>query len=125
MTHEVANQPPPLAGYDAFAANPWLVAAARGLPVARPRARSASTWAARRRSSGALANRYTPELRTHDRYGHRIDRVEYHPSYHVLMRARSARACIRSRGSASAAASPRAPRSSTSGTSSSRAPRAR
>src|SRR6185436_21156576 len=32
-----------------------------------------------------LANRYTPELQTHDRTGERLDRVEYHPSYHVLM----------------------------------------
>jgi putative acyl-CoA dehydrogenase len=35
---------------------------------------------------GVLANRFTPELRTHDRYGNRIDEVEYHPAYHRLMR---------------------------------------
>jgi putative acyl-CoA dehydrogenase len=34
---------------------------------------------------GDTANRYPPELHTHDRYGHRIDTVEYHPSYHALM----------------------------------------
>ena len=34
---------------------------------------------------GAEANAYPPVLRTHDRFGHRIDEVEYHPSYHVLM----------------------------------------
>jgi len=27
------------------------------------------------------ANRYAPELRTHDRFGNRIDAVEYHPAY--------------------------------------------
>jgi alkylation response protein AidB-like acyl-CoA dehydrogenase len=32
-----------------------------------------------------LANRYSPVLRTHDRFGHRVDEVEYHPSYHALM----------------------------------------
>ena len=31
------------------------------------------------------ANRATPELRTHDRSGHRIDEVDYHPAYHELM----------------------------------------
>jgi putative acyl-CoA dehydrogenase len=33
----------------------------------------------------AQANRYAPELRTHDRFGSRIDAVEYHPAYHELM----------------------------------------
>jgi putative acyl-CoA dehydrogenase len=31
------------------------------------------------------ANRHEPELRTHDRYGHRVDEVEFHPAYHRLM----------------------------------------
>ena len=35
---------------------------------------------------GVLANRFTPELRTHDRYGNRIDEVVYHPAYHELLR---------------------------------------
>jgi putative acyl-CoA dehydrogenase len=35
---------------------------------------------------GVLANRFTPELRTHDRSGNRIDEVAYHPAYHELMR---------------------------------------
>ena len=35
---------------------------------------------------GVLANRFTPELRTHDRCGYRIDEVTYHPAYHELMR---------------------------------------
>jgi putative acyl-CoA dehydrogenase len=33
-----------------------------------------------------LANRHTPELSTHDRYGRRLDVVTYHPAYHDLMR---------------------------------------
>src|SRR6266705_1254115 len=35
--------------------------------------------------SSAQANRHLPELRTHDRFGKRIDAVEYHPAYHELM----------------------------------------
>ena len=31
------------------------------------------------------ANEYTPVLRTHDRFGHRVDEVEYHPAYHALL----------------------------------------
>lgn len=34
---------------------------------------------------GELANEHPPVLHTHDRFGHRIDQVEYHPSYHALM----------------------------------------
>ena len=35
---------------------------------------------------GELAQRNRPILRTHDRYGHRIDEVEFHPAWHKLMR---------------------------------------
>ncbi len=42
-----------------------------------------------------LANVFTPQLKSHDRFGRRIDQVEFHPSYHALMasrhRGRSAR----------------------------------
>ena len=34
---------------------------------------------------GELANRYLPELQTHDRVGHRIDVVEFHSSWHRLL----------------------------------------
>ena len=34
-----------------------------------------------------LANVHTPQLHTHDRFGRRIDEVEFHPSYHALMTA--------------------------------------
>ena len=33
-----------------------------------------------------MANENPPKLRTHDRYGHRIDEVEFHPAWHDLMR---------------------------------------
>ncbi len=34
---------------------------------------------------GELANRHVPVLRTHDRFGHRLDEVEYHPAWHELL----------------------------------------
>jgi putative acyl-CoA dehydrogenase len=34
---------------------------------------------------GQLANKFIPELETHDRFGHRIDLVKFHPAYHQLM----------------------------------------
>src|SRR5579883_169574 len=88
-THEVTNQPPPLGEYDLFATDRGLAA---GL------VREGGGWAeARVRSFGATvggepfvwgqqANAYPPVLRTHDRFGHRIDEVEYHPAWHALMR---------------------------------------
>jgi putative acyl-CoA dehydrogenase len=89
-THDVDNQPPPLSGYDVFSADAALVEG-----VGRHRA----GWAADRLAAlgrraggeeaqewGRLANVHPPVLRTHDRYGHRIDEVEYHPAYHELMR---------------------------------------
>ena len=34
---------------------------------------------------GALANKFGPELDTHDRFGNRVDLVRFHPAYHALM----------------------------------------
>ena len=39
----------------------------------------------RAQEQGRLANENPPKLRTHDRYGHRIDEVEFHPAWHELM----------------------------------------
>ncbi|MEO7743602.1 MAG: acyl-CoA dehydrogenase family protein [Usitatibacter sp.] len=89
-TQEVVNQVPPLQGYDAFAADPWLRAAAHRAGVTdiarRASLLGAFVGSAQAQHHATLANRYTPELRTHDPAGRRIDAVEYHPSYHVLMR---------------------------------------
>src|SRR4051794_5403153 len=88
-THAVTNQPPPLVGYDVFASDAVLVEAverfgAGGAAEDLSRlGRLAGSEEAQR--WGDEANRYPPVLRTHDRYGHRIDEVEYHPSYHRLM----------------------------------------
>jgi putative acyl-CoA dehydrogenase len=93
-THEVTNQPPPLVGYDA-SDDPALLAALRQPPLpgaaaapwAEPRIRELGRLAgsARTQENGRLANEYSPRLRTHDRYGHRIDEVEFHPAWHELM----------------------------------------
>ncbi|GAB1691416.1 acyl-CoA dehydrogenase family protein [Krasilnikovia sp. M28-CT-15] len=87
-THEVLNQPPPLVDHD-VAADPTLLAAV---------AREGAGWAAEdlhrlgRLAGGEQAqrwadeaNRYEPRLLTHDRYGHRVDEVDFHPSWHRLL----------------------------------------
>ncbi len=88
-THTVFNQPPPLDGVDLFASNTPLVEAVQ---------REGAGWVAERASAlgrfvggepqqqwGRLANENKPILRTFDRYGNRIDEVEFHPAWHKLM----------------------------------------
>ena len=90
-THEVANQPPPLVDYDA-SADPALLTALDAFrradteaAVARVRAIGRLAGSEHAQEQGRLANEYPPRLRTHDRYGHRIDEVEFHPAWHDLM----------------------------------------
>jgi len=86
---EVTNQPPALEGYDAYEGDAWLKAAVRRAEVGWIAGAASSLGrfcgSAEAQELAALANRNPPELRTHDRFGHRIDAVEYHPSYHALM----------------------------------------
>ena len=86
-THAVTNQPPPLVGHDGYAGDLALVEAVRryGAETAalRDLGRLAGTAEAQR--WGVEANASPPVLRTHDRYGHRIDEVEFHPSWHRLL----------------------------------------
>ncbi|GAY12631.1 acyl-CoA dehydrogenase [Pseudonocardia sp. N23] len=88
-THEVTNQPPPLAGFDPLACDPALVGAveregaAGALPTLRLLGEKVAS--AEFREHARLANENSPVLRTHDRYGRRIDEVEFHPSWHALM----------------------------------------
>ncbi len=88
-THEVTNQPPPLVDYNLFASDPVLGAALRreGAAWAEPRLEAFGAVLGQERSLklGETANRYGPELRTFDRFGQRIDEVEFHPAYHDLM----------------------------------------
>ena len=88
-THEVTNQPPPLAGYDA-SADPALLAALAafgvgGDAVAQVREMGRLAGSEHAQEQGRLANENPPRLRTHDRYGHRVDEVEFHPAWHELM----------------------------------------
>jgi putative acyl-CoA dehydrogenase len=89
-THEVFNQPPPLEGHNTFESDRVLVEALR---------REGADWAEESvRALGAIcgrpdvirlgveANENPPKLRTHDRFGHRVDEVEFHPAWHELMR---------------------------------------
>jgi putative acyl-CoA dehydrogenase len=86
----VFNQPPPLEDYNLFDSDcalkeavhrdggGWIDAEARRLGELLGKPETINL--------GVLANRFTPELRTHDRFGNRIDEVTYHPAYHELMR---------------------------------------
>jgi putative acyl-CoA dehydrogenase len=89
QTHTVFNQVPPLEGIDVFSSN---------LPLVEALEREGGGWARERASAlgleiggepqqlwGRLANENRPVLRTHDRYGNRIDEVEFHPAWHKLM----------------------------------------
>ena len=88
-THDVFNQPPPRTGHDAYEED---VALREGV------ARHGASWADERLHEigrvvgdadwierGRAANEHRPELLTHDRFGHRIDEVRYHPAYHELV----------------------------------------
>ena len=88
-THEVLNQAPPLAGYDVYAADTALVegVAREGAGWADAELRSLGELAGRPESQalGVAANAYPPVLHTHDRYGHRVDEVEFHPAWHSVL----------------------------------------
>ena len=86
---EVSNQPPPLEPYNLFASDAVLREAVK---------RERAGWADKELSAlgatlglpetvqlGFDANKYPPSLRTLDRYGHRLDEVEFHPAWHALL----------------------------------------
>jgi putative acyl-CoA dehydrogenase len=92
-THQVTDQPPPLSGYDVFRADRVLVEGverhldAELLPEAAGElsALGLAAGSAQAQEWGRLANERPPVLRTHDRYGHRIDEVEFAPAWHRLL----------------------------------------
>jgi putative acyl-CoA dehydrogenase len=92
-THEVLNQSAPLEDYSLFGGNAALAdALAFNLPRARlagARERLAALGAELGRREtlalAAAANRYAPELKTHDARGRRRDEVEFHPAWHALL----------------------------------------
>ena len=88
-THEVENQPPPRAGVDEYGLN---------TPLREGVERHGAAWAgaeltgigelvgsASFQRDAELAHAEEPRLHSHDRWGHRIDEVEYHPAYHRIM----------------------------------------
>ncbi|KAF1051839.1 MAG: putative acyl-CoA dehydrogenase AidB [Stenotrophomonas maltophilia] len=89
-THEVTNQAPPLEGANLYRID---------LPLQEWLRRFDGGWADERLEAygalaggplmvaGFLANENKPVFSSHDRYGHRIDLIEFHPAYHQLMRA--------------------------------------
>ncbi len=90
-THEVTNQARPFEGLNLFDINQPLQAALQrhhpGFDRARFRALGQDAGSAAMQADARLAHTHTPELRSHDRFGRRIDQVEFHPSYHALMAA--------------------------------------
>ena len=89
VTHEVFNQPPPLEGVNFFTGDKTLVETVEREGAAHA-ADSLAAFGAKVGSAevldlGRQANAYLPVLKGFDRFGHREDRVEFHPSYHVLM----------------------------------------
>jgi len=88
MTHEVTNQPPPLVDHDV----------AQDAALLEGLQREGAGWyaddlhrlgelagTAEAQRWGVEANVHEPVLRTHDRYGHRVDEVDFHPAWHQLM----------------------------------------
>ena len=88
-THEVTNQPPPFEDVNLFTSDLVLQeavahagAAAHGQRLASFGARAGSAEVA---EWAMQANRNVPQLKNFDRYGRRLDEVEFHPAYHALM----------------------------------------
>ncbi len=90
VTHDVTNQPPPLEDLNLFLSDTALRegVTARETDWARERLEGfgALVGSLAFRELGRLANRFPPELHTHDAMGHRIDEVEFHPAWHEVMR---------------------------------------
>jgi len=88
-THVVTNQVPPLTDYNP-ATSPVLIEAlireGGGWGLDEVTELGALSGGATAQRWGDLADRNVPVLHTHDRYGHRIDEIEYDPAYHQLMR---------------------------------------
>ena len=84
-----ANQPPPLEGYDLFSQDAALVEALRREGDAAREEECAAfgrLCGGEPLELGRLANEHTPALRAFDRFGERIDEVEFHAAWHELMR---------------------------------------
>jgi putative acyl-CoA dehydrogenase len=88
-THEVSNQAEPLVDYDVSADPALLEAVTRydaGWADTEVRAAGTLAGSAEALEWARLANTNPPVLHTHDGLGRRVDRIEYHPAWHELMR---------------------------------------
>jgi putative acyl-CoA dehydrogenase len=88
-THEVTNQPRPLEDVNLYASDAILTSACTWSGAARHADRlsrfGARVGSAETQALGARANRVVPVFLPYDRFGRRIDEVEYDPAYHALM----------------------------------------
>jgi putative acyl-CoA dehydrogenase len=88
-THEVFNQPPVLEDYDAFGTDEVLKTIVRTFCAESYQSRlheaGIAVGSSRVQELARQANRSLPELRTHDRFGQRVDRIDFHPAWHELM----------------------------------------
>ena len=88
-THEVMNQSGSLVGVNVFACdrilNEAVMREGAGWVTERASALGAAAGEAEWQEHAHLANKHEPVLKSHDRFGHRVDAVEFHPSYHALM----------------------------------------
>ncbi|MCQ4196759.1 MULTISPECIES: acyl-CoA dehydrogenase family protein [Streptomyces] len=92
-THTVTNQAPPLVGHDVFTGDRVLTAAVERHLAPGLREEALAELSGLGRSCGSLQSREwavqadagPPVLRTHDRYGHRVDEVDFHPAWHRLL----------------------------------------
>src|SRR6185437_10748207 len=89
MMFEVSNQPPPLEPYNLFASDAVLREAVKreqaGWADSELTALGATLGQPETVQLGFDANKFPPLLRTLDRYGHRLDEVEFHPAWHALL----------------------------------------
>src|SRR5580704_5415970 len=88
-THQVENQPPALENYNVFSSDVALREAVTreggGWGFDRLTRFGEVVGSAQVIAWGQQANRFPPVLRTHDRFGNRVDEVEFHPAWHELM----------------------------------------
>ncbi|MEN4918733.1 isovaleryl-CoA dehydrogenase [Achromobacter spanius] len=88
-THTVLNQVPPLEDYSLYDTDPALREAVRreGADAWTGDLNAHGAWLGRAQTlaAGAEANRCPPRLLSYDRAGHRIDRIEFHSSWNLLM----------------------------------------
>ncbi|WTL66996.1 isovaleryl-CoA dehydrogenase [Streptosporangium sp. NBC_01495] len=88
MTHDVFNQAHPLTGHDVSADAALMDGVERegaGWATGELHRLGLLAGSEQAQDWGRLANEHPPVLRTHDRYGRRIDEVEFHPAWHELM----------------------------------------